>query len=145
MSAGSQATLGSATKLKQGDAASPEVFTTVAEVLTLERSGRKIDLVDVTNMDSPVDGDLTWREFIHGLADGGEIKFSANYIPDNVSQQNFTNSFDGTRRNWQIVLPNSLGTWSFTGFITAADMKFPIDKQMEFSGTIKVTGADTFA
>jgi hypothetical protein len=142
----SKAQIGAGTKLKRGDAASPEVFTTIAELLSLEHSGKKIDLVEVTNMDSVAQGGLIYKEFINGLADGGEIKFNANYIPADATQADFASSFNGTKHNWKIELPTSpLHTWAFAGIITASEYKYPLDKQMEFSGTIKITGPDTFS
>ena len=49
----SVATAGIGTLLQIGDAASPEVFTTIAEVLDISGPGLVSDLVDVTNMSSP--------------------------------------------------------------------------------------------
>src|SRR4051812_47426691 len=143
MSSGAKRALG--TKLKLGNASSPESFATIAEVITLSQSGRKIDLIDVTNMDSTAVSSLTYREFIGGLADGGEISFTANYIPGNTTQEAFRTAFDGLLHNWQIVLPSSLGTWSFAGFVNSDDKDYAIDKQLTFSGKIKISGPDTFA
>jgi Lambda phage tail tube protein, TTP len=144
MSSGAKRALG--TKLKLGNAGSPESFTAVAEVISLQQSGKKVDLIDVTNMDSPASSvGLTFREFIGGLADGGEMSFTANYIPGNSSQEAFRTAFDGLLHNWQIVLPASLGTWSFAGFVSADDKDYQIDKQLTFSGKIKISGVDSFA
>ncbi len=143
MSSGAKRALG--TKLKLGNAGSPETFTAVAEIISLQQSGKKIDLIDVTNMDSAAVNGLIFREFIGGLADGGELNFTANYIPGNSSQEAFRTAFDGVLHNWQIVLPSSLGTWSFAGFVNSDDKDYAIDKQLSFSGKIKISGPDTFA
>jgi hypothetical protein len=140
MPSGAQRAMG--TKLYLASA-SPAVA--IAELLTLSQGGKKIDLIDVTNMDSPAVGGLIYREFIGGLADGGSISFTANYLPGDVDQEQFRAAFDGLLKDWQIVLPNSLGTWSFSGFVTKDDKDYSIDKQLTFSGEIKISGPDSFA
>ena len=62
--------------LKKGDAASPEVFTTIAEVRTIKWDNYKLDTVEVTNMDSP---DF-YKEYIPTLLDAGELSADVNYL-----------------------------------------------------------------
>ena len=60
--------LGSQTLLKIGNAASPEVFTTIGEVTSIGAIGQRNDLVEVTHMLS------TAKEYIGGLPDGQEVE-----------------------------------------------------------------------
>ncbi len=138
---------GAGTKLQLQDGAS---YLTVVELLTLKQGGKKVDLIDVTNMDSAAQNGLIYREFITGLADGGELDFTANYIPGDAAQETFHAAFDGTRKTWRITLPNdpttlvSMGHWDFQGYITTDEKDYPLDKQMLITGKIKITGPDTF-
>src|ERR1700738_4924607 len=99
---GSRAFAGQGTQLQLGDGGSPENFTTLAEITKIVRGGSKMDLVDVTNMDSIG----AYREKLATLLHGGEITFDANYIPQDTSQQSLQSQFDGRiLSNWKIVLP----------------------------------------
>ena len=149
----SKAKLGVRTQLKIGDGASPEVFTTIAEILTLKFSGKKVDLVKVSNQDSSADANGQYfHEYITGFADGGTCDFTANFIPNDTSQDSFFNKLDGKPHNFKIVLPNNptssplttYGTYAFAGYIIEDSLDFPIDKQMTKSGKIQITGPVTY-
>jgi predicted secreted protein len=140
--AGSRAFAGQGTELQLGDAGSPEAFTTIAEVTKIQRGGSKMDLVDVTNMDSVG----AYREKLATLLDGGEISFDANYVPQDVTQQSLQTQFDGrTLSNWKIVLPGGRGTFSFKAFSTSSDFDLSVDKASTFAGKLAISGKPTFA
>jgi len=120
---------------------SPETFTELAEVQTIQRSGSKSDLVDVTNMQS-VGG---YREYLATLRDAGDVSFTANYIPKDLTQTELQSLFDGaTLRNWQIVLPEDLGYWAFKAYVQSNDYDLPHDKEGKISGKLKITGKPVF-
>jgi len=132
------------TKLQKGDAASPEVFATVAEVLSISWGGKKLDMTDVTNMDS-VGG---YEEVLPTIFRSGEITFDVNYVPAAATQIALNTDYEArTKRNWKIVLPGSptIGTWSFSGYIAELGLDLPLDKQAKRQIKIKVTGQPTFA
>lgn len=151
-----QAKLSAGTLLKIGDGASPEVFTTVAEILTLKVSGRAIATPDVTNMDSPKDGlGVIYQEFIGSIATGGDVDFTYNFIPSSSGGQNdLRQHFDGLTHNFQIVTPvdNTANspvtkwTFSFAAIVSESDnVDFDIQKQMIGSGKLKISGPTTLA
>lgn len=151
-----KAKLSAGTKLQIGDGASPEVFTTVAEILTLKKSGTAIATPNVTNMDSPADSlGVIYEEFIGAIASGGDIDFTYNFIPDSTGGQNALRShFDGLTHNFKIVTPadntaNSPVTkWtlSFAAIVSENDnIDFDIQKQMIGSGKLKISGPSTLA
>jgi predicted secreted protein len=74
------AVLGKGATLQLSDDASPEVFTTIAEVLRCGPIGATNPEVDVTNLDS------TAKEYIAGLADGNTVDFDVNFIAGNTQQ-----------------------------------------------------------
>lgn len=140
--AGSRAFAGQGTQLQLGDGADPESFSTIAEITKVQRSGSKMDLVDVTNMDSIG----AYREKLATLLDAGQISFDANYIPQDATQTGLQAQFDGRiLSNWKIVLPGGRGTFSFKAYSTSADFDLSVDKASTFSGKLDITGAPTFA
>lgn len=141
------------TLLKRGDGGGPENFTTVAEVTNITGPGLSQAMIDTTSHESP-----NWREFITGLADGGQVSFDINYIPDNASHnviagllKDFKDQADGTLltpRNYQIVFPDVSNTvWTFAAWISDFEPTAPAtgDDKLSASVTMKVTGEPTLA
>lgn len=130
-------------KLQIGDGAVSEAFSDVAEIVELTPPSMSRDEIDVTSHQSS-DG---YREFISGLRDGGEVSGKANWLPTNATHDGTTGlleSFnDNVNHNWKIILPNSLITISFSGFLTAFEPDLPIEEQAQLSFTIKVSGKPT--
>lgn len=133
------------TLLKIGDGASPEDFTTVAELRTISGPSLSADTIDVTTHNTPT----PFRRFIAGLLDGGEVTFDINFIPTEATHGYSTGILkdmtDRARRNFQIVWPDTGSTtWLLptviTGFEPSSD---PADVLMA-SVTLKVAGPPTF-
>ena len=95
------AVLGAATLLKQSDMASPEVLTTIAEVLQIGPVGSTASETEVTNMDSG-----TTREYIGGLKEGAQLEFSVNFLAGNTQQEALR---DGVRTtiNFTVTWPDA--------------------------------------
>jgi predicted secreted protein len=131
--------------LQVGDGASPEVFTAVAEITELKPPNMSRDNIEVTTHSSS-DG---YREFIPGLRDGGEVSGVANWLPTNATHDEDTGILetfnDDELHNWRIVLPDTLATISFAGFLTAFEPDLPLDGQGKLSFTIKISGKATVA
>jgi len=146
--ADSDAHTGMGALLQRGDGESPEVFTTVLGIKSINGPSIKRDTHDTTDMASTGG----FREFIGGLVDGGEVGFEANFLPRDVTQNQEPNGmmaeFDYTscnsRRNWRITLPvcagDSDGYWEFGAILTGMDIQMPMDDLMSFSGTLKISG-----
>lgn len=132
-------------KLKLGDGASPEVFTTIAELKDITPPQLTRDSIEVSNQDST----SAWREHIPGWRDGAEVTFNANWIPINATQDEDTGVLetfnDNTNHNWQILLPDASTLISFSGHVTAFNPELPMESQGELSVTIKISGPVTIA
>jgi predicted secreted protein len=130
-------------KLQLGDGAASEAFSDIAEITELTPPQMSRDDIDVTSHSSS-DG---YREFISGLRDGGEVTGKANWLPTNATHDDHTGmlaSFnDDSNHNWRIVLPNSLVTIAFRGFVTAFEPDLPLEEQAQLSFTIKISGKPT--
>jgi predicted secreted protein len=132
--------------LKRGDGGSPEVFTTVAGITHIGGPDMKVDMIDVTSMDSP----NGWREFIGGLKDGGSLRLTCNFDPQTATQSYSTGLLkdfvNRTKRNFQLVLSDAgATTWSFAGFVTDFPVDMPVDGKLSVDITIKITGQPTLA
>lgn len=137
----SQAFSGFGTELQLETSSSPFVFQTINEVQNIAFSGSKVDLVDVTNMQSP----SAYREYLATLKDAGELTFTANFIPGDTTQVSLQTVFDSRAvQHWKVVLPASLGEFDFDGILTMLDHDLQFDKEAKLSGKIKITGPNTF-
>lgn len=96
------------------------------------------ETIDVTTLNS-TDG---FREFISGMADGGEVSFSGNYDPKDAGQAQVLNALTtGNAASWSIVFPTSLSaSWAFDGILTGYNVTAPVGDKLGFEGSIKVTG-----
>jgi len=131
--------------LQAGDGAVSEAFTSIAEITELTPPQMSRDEIEVSHYSST----SGYREFIAGWRDGGEVSAKANWLPTNATQDGTTGlleSFnDDVVHNWKIVLPGSVATISFSGFLTAYEPDLPMEEQGSLSFTIKITGKPTIA
>jgi hypothetical protein len=138
--------------LQRGDGQSPENFVSTLGIKSISGPSMSRDMHDTTDMDSG-----TFREFIGGLVDGGEVSFEANFLPRDPTQTQdapdneapgFMGEFDlsscDSRGNWRILIPDCVGEpesyLEFAGVVSGMGIEFPMDDIMGFSGTIKVSG-----
>lgn len=130
---------GFGTALQRGDGAGTEVFTTIANVTSINPPSMERETIDVTAHDS-ADG---WMEFLGGLKDGGEVSADVNYDPSehDVLVADFE---DESPRNYRIVFPDAdATTWSFKAILTGFEPEAPYDDKLAASLTWKVTGKPT--
>lgn len=112
--------IGSQTLLKLGDAASPPVYTTIGEVVSIGPLAQKKDLIEVTHLES------TAKEFIGGLSNGQEIEIVCNYIPTNTQQVALWTAAGTTSaaKLFKYVLPSGGGslTFSFSAVVLSSSI-----------------------
>ena len=96
------AVLGKGATLQLGSGASPQAYTTIAEVLRCGPIGSSNPEVDVTNLDS------TAKEYIAGLADGNTVEFDMNWLRGNTQQASLrTSQAAGSTVNLRMVWQTS--------------------------------------
>lgn len=106
------AVLGAGATLQLSDGASPEVFTTIAEVLRVGPIGSTNPEVDVTNLDSAA------KEYIAGLSDGNTVEFDMNWVAGNAQQQSLrTSQAAGETVTMKMVWPTSPNTVADFSFV----------------------------
>ena len=129
------------TLLRRGDAASPEVFTTIGEVTQVGGPTGSATVIDVSNLSS------TRREKIMGLPDEGQINVTLNYDPTDAPQDGLRTDRAGrTLRNFQISVANSPSeTISFSAYILEFSHDFSVDSVASLTVTLEITGALTYS
>jgi len=126
-----------------GDAASPEVFTTLAETVDVKGPGVKAALLNATNNDS---ANNAAEKIPSGIVDYGEITITTHHLPANATQKNFRNDCNNrTKRNVKITWPDGSSTvWGpFAGYVTGYGPGAPHDGKMTIDWTYEVTEKPT--
>jgi predicted secreted protein len=115
-------------------------YTTVAEVKDITGPATSVDVVDVTNQDSPDN----YQEMIPTLKKGGQASFDVNFLPTNGTQDSTTGmlSFlhNRSRELFQITIPGTSLSVQFAGFVIKWAPKFPVANVATASMDIQVTG-----
>lgn len=135
------------TLLKIGNAATPEVFTTIAEVRDISGPSFALGTEEVTSHDS-----AGWREFIPTLTEAGEVTFDINFIggaTQGFGTGLYDDMVDKTKRNFQLVLPTGVGasndTGAFAAYVTGFELSAPVEGVLSASITLQITGAVTWS
>ncbi len=123
---------------QRGDAASPEVFTTVPGLVNIGETGVERSLIDTTNLAS------TLREWKGASPDGAEIDLDFQY--DATAQQaGLKADLDAnTVRNFQINIQDSpVKVFAFQGLVISWKVSNPIDAVVPLAVRVKITGSLT--
>lgn len=132
---------GRGTKLLRGDGGTPEVFTAVANLTSIKPPALKRDTIEVSDHDSPD----SYREFIGGMKDGGEMSGEVNYRPT-VHNMLAADIDDINPRNWKIQFPDpAVTTWNFAAVMTGFESDAPFDDKLAATVTYKITGKPYFS
>lgn len=131
------------TLLQRGDGAGTEVFTTIAEVLSIKGPSETTAELEVTSMDS------SQKEFISDLPDSGEVSFEMNFVGNSASQQGLrTDLRAGTVRNFKLILNDQQTTGkttiAFSGIVKSLDLSADKGSAYKASASIKVSGQPTW-
>lgn len=135
--------VGLGTVFKVGDGASPEVFTSVVNVASINLSGRSVEEVDFTHLASS----NAFREFRAGFKDPGEVQLTCHYDPSNATL-NGTAGLEyllnqGTQFNWEIDMSGAGFSYKLTGngYVSGGDFNFTGEDPITYDVTIRVSGA----
>jgi len=121
-----------------------DTYTDVAEITDISGPSVTADEIDVSSHDSPD----TYREFVQGMKDGGEVTFEGHFIYDHATLEDAGDILGyldgGGVESWKIVFPDTGSTeWAFDGFVTAFETTGNFEDKATFSATIKVSGKPT--
>jgi predicted secreted protein len=127
--------------LQLGDGATPEVFTSIAEIIELDIEGFERDEINVTSHQSP-DG---WEEIIGQLRRTGKITVKANWLPTDSTHAELWEQFanDDANHNYRILLPSDIGYISVRGFAKSYKPTLPLEEQGQLEVEIRLSGKPT--
>lgn len=137
--------VGLGTLFKVGDGASPEVFGAVANVVSINLSGRSVEEVDFTHLAS----DAGFREFRAGFKDPGELTMTLHYDPSNATHNGAagleSKLLSGALFNWQIDMSGAGFDYilSGTGYVSGGDFTFSGEDPITYDVTIRISGSIT--
>lgn len=141
------AIFGYKTILKIGDGASPEVFTSIAEVKVQGLPSTSKDMIDTTHTESVNRA----RTFIGGLIDAGEISVDAFFLPTDSTQSTSAGLLYhlwNTHTPWNFQLnidPDGVDIdWTLACLVSGTDGSAPMDGTIDASFTLKISGKPTF-
>jgi predicted secreted protein len=132
--------LGTTLAVNTGTDAEP-TWTPVAELKSINQSGRQVATEDVTNFQSSA------REFIPTLLDAGSWDIAGSRIATDAGQLAMETAFQGlTIKDFQIQLPKAGGQttagdmFEFSALIQELNYSIADDKAVTFSAKLKVSG-----
>ena len=130
------AVLTQGTILARGDGATPEVFATVPDIVSITGPDATKAEIDVTDLGS------TAKEFKGGLADFGRMSCELHYIPGNPTHTLIRNDFLNTSspvRNWRLTFVNGK-KWDFAAYVAGMPGNIAGDNVVRASLNLRLTG-----
>lgn len=133
-----------------GDGSSPEVFTAIAQVASINGPRQVLEFVDKTHLQSTGG----YREKLPHLKNVEQISLTLHFDPSLTGQTALRTDFENrTLRNFRIQLGKAGGltvadpNWDrrliFSGYIASVSANFEVDNVIQNEVAIEVTGAVT--
>ena len=114
----------------------------VANVSNISGPGVTADTIDVTSHDSAD----TFREYVAGVIDGGEVTLEGNLISAAAGNTILTELTARTSTTCSVIMSTEANAfWTFDGIVTNFETQAPYDGKLGFNASIKVTGKPTLA
>lgn len=113
-------------------------YVQLAEVTSATWPGYKRDAIDVTYMDSA----SSFREFIPGLLDAGEVTIEMNWLPS-ATDPVLAAMTAGTGQ-FKLQYNNGANI-VFKGVVTSWSTQSPLGEKLSGTAVIKITGVPTWA
>jgi hypothetical protein len=142
----SNAIIGTGILLKAGDGASPEVFSTVAEIVSLKPPQLSRNEVDVSNHNEGQEAKIL------GMLRKGQVTGTLNWLPTDATQSELSQGvladiLANKKRNWRITYPPlGLPKWTFPGRVQLFDpQEVTVDAAMQVAFALTIDGAITMA
>lgn len=131
------------TQFKRGNAATPEVFTLIAEAGDYDGPNLKTTMDDATTHSSN-----GWEEKKPTIKSVGQIKFPIAFISTDTTHsagQGLVYDWaNGTLHNYQMVFPDGV-TWTFSCYVSELNFKGTVKGHETADVVLDVTGAPTLA
>lgn len=128
--------------LAVGNAASPEVFTTIAQVVNISGPDGSATEIDTTALDSAA------KTFRVGLKDEGSVGFTINYDADDAQHAALRTALGSTTsKNYRITLTDTspAKTYTFAAYVQQFALDISPDDVVKANASLRITGAITVA
>ena len=114
----------------------------IAEVQSITGPNLSTETIDVTSHDS----DNTYREYISGIYEGGEIGIEGLFVIADTEGQEYmlADAQDGSSNTYHLIWPSAYAECLITGYTTAYNQVASYEDAIKFSATIKVTGKPSY-
>ena len=109
----------------------------IGDLLSISAPSVTVSTIDASNLNS------SWKIFIAGLKDGGDVTFSIAYDPSGADHVALLADVGGGGKDFTITWSDSKTTTG-NGIITSVSATAPMDDKLTMDCTIKVSGAVTF-
>lgn len=127
--------------LQVGDAVpgtSPLSYLTVGDLQSISGPGGQAAEIDTTHLGSAA------KEYLIGLPDNGEITLAGSFVESDVGQRELRTAREAqTSRDVKITLSDGV-ILAFVAFVRAFSINEQPDTKVDFSCTLRVTGAVTY-
>lgn len=124
---------------------SPLVFSTIAEVTSINGPTDAAEEIDVTHLLSP----NGYREFLQSFKDAGEVPLEMNFLPGDASQDELTGLRQayvaGTVDTYRINYPSASKTCTFLAFVKTFPVSAQVGEKLSATATLRITGEPTWA
>jgi len=124
-----------------GDAASPELYTTISDIVEITGPDGSAAEIDVTDLSS------TAKEFKRGLTDNGSVSFTLMFIPQDTQHDQLRDDFNSATevaRNYRITFTDSpKTTWTFNAYVASLSISNSIDATVQSSVSLRIKGTIT--
>jgi hypothetical protein len=142
----SNALIGTGSLLKAGDGGSPEIFVTVAEIVSIKWPQLSRNEIDVSTHNEGQESKIL------GMLRKGQATATLNWIPTDATHSDtgqgvIADILANRKRNWRVTAPPGvIKTWTFAGRIQLIDpQEFTVDAAMQLAVAITIDGAITMA
>lgn len=130
------------TLIARAPAATPDTFTTIAELRDITPPPLMRNAIETTSHNE------SEESFVVGIRRKGDMSFQLGFVPDGATHDHLTGLtkawLDGSRDIYKVTYPD--GTqWLFSGYVTNIGPSAPVDDGLVADVTIRPTGVMTFA
>jgi len=129
------------TIIKIGDGASPEDFSAIGEVRSIDGPSASAVVQDITTHSTSGN----WMNKLATLLDPGNVSFAINFDSVDATHAFATGMWADfialTKRNLQEIFPNSAGQLDFSGYFIGHPFVAPVDNVLQANIELALTGA----
>lgn len=126
-----------------GNAASPEVYTSISDISDITGPDGSAGEIEVTDLSSSA------KAFRRGLPDNGSVKFTIFYQPADTQHAQLFSDFSAsteTARNYRITFTDSPNTtWTFNAYVANFSISNGLDGVTTADVSLRIKGTITEA